>query len=101
MRQRGLATGFLEQRLDERRRDSEARFLHRPPSAAGQLREAAVCPPELVVEHHPGMPLQGATPQRATTAGWGAGSTARARRGAGLESVNPQNIRAIPTSSPT
>ena len=101
LRQRGLAARFLEERLDERGSDTGARLLNGSPPLLGQRGKPPSRASEFVLEHGSGMSVKRAAAHRAATAACGAGSAARTVRRAGAVSVKPENMRAIPTSSPT
>lgn len=97
-----LAAGFLDHRVHHCCHDpggdlldSRATFLRQP----GKLLART---PELVLENFLRVPVEcaTATTHLATTAGLGAGSASRTRLGTGAGNVKPQNIRAIPISSP-
>jgi hypothetical protein len=99
--QRGLPPGLLDHRVHQRRHDAGALLLDGRTAALGQLGKLFARTLELVFEDCLGVALGAVTTTHlAATAGLGAGSDSRTRLGAGAGKVKPQNISAIPTSSP-
>jgi hypothetical protein len=94
--------GAEEDGVDDRCRDPGTHLLHHQATLDRDLGEPTTRAVELVVQHGLRVPVEGASAAAhgATTAGRGAGSDPRARFGAGVVSVNPQNMRAMPISSP-
>lgn len=91
-----------EDGVDHRCCDPGTHLLHHQPAFNRDLGESPTRTAELMVQHGLRVPVEctGAAAQRATTAGRAAGSAPRTRLGAGVVSVNPQNMSAMPISSP-
>lgn len=100
--QRRLAAGFLDHRVHHRCHDPGGDLLDSRATLLRQLGKLLARTPELVLENFLRVAVEcaAATTHLATTAGLGAGSGSRTRLGAGAGNVKPQNIRAIPISSP-
>jgi len=100
--QRRLAAGFLDHRVHHRRHDPGRDLLESRATLLGKPGKLFARTPELVLEDFLRVAVECAvaTTHLATTAGLGAGSDSRTRLGAGAGNVKPQNISAIPTSSP-
>ena len=99
--QRGLLPGLLDHRVHQRRHDVGALLLDGRTAALGQLGKLLARTLKLVFEDCLRVALGAVTTTHlAATAGLGAGSDSRTRLGAGAGKVKPQNISAIPTSSP-
>ena len=103
MSQCRLAAGLLEHRVHDRCHDSGGHVLESRSTLFRELRKSPPWTQELMLENGLRMPVECAVAPAhlATTAGRGAGSAA-AREGfrAGAVNVKPQNMRAIPISSP-
>jgi hypothetical protein len=91
-----------EDGVDNRCRDSGTDLLHHQAALDRDLGEPSTSAVELVVQQGLRVPVEGAgaAAHRATAAGRGAGSGPRARFGTGAVSVKPQNMSAMPISSP-
>jgi hypothetical protein len=100
--QRGLTAGLLDHRVHHGCHDTGGHLLESRATLFRKSGKPLARTLELVLEDGLRMAVEcTVTPTHlATTAGLGAGSAARMRLGAGAASVKPQNISAIPTSSP-
>lgn len=94
---------MLQDALDDRGGDAGGDPLHLVAPLARETCQPASCAPELVLEDAVGMEAERIGVHRASTVAEGAGSTAGTgfRFRVGAVSVKPQNMSAIPTSSPT
>ena len=100
--QRRLMAGFLDHRVHHRRHNPDGDLLEGRATLLGKPGKLLAGTSELVLEDFLRVAVECAvaTTHLATTAGLGAGSDSRTRLGAGAGKVKPQNMRAIPTSSP-
>ena len=100
--QRRLVAGFLDHRVHHGSHHLRGDLLDSRATLLGKAGELLARTSELVLEDclRVAVECAVATTHLATTAGLGAGSDSRTRLGAGAGNVKPQNMRAIPTSSP-
>ena len=100
--QRRLVAGLLDHRVHHSRHDPGGDLLESRATLLGKPGKLFARTPELVLEDFLRVAVECAvaTTHLATTAGLGAGSDSRTRLGAGAGNVKPQNMSAIPTSSP-
>jgi hypothetical protein len=100
--QRRLVTGFLDHRVHHCCHDPGGDLLESRATLLGKPGKVFARTPELVLEDFLRVAVECAVAAThlATTAGLGAGSDSRTRLGAGAGNVKPQNMSAIPTSSP-
>ena len=91
-----------EDSVDNRCCDPGTHLLHHQAALDWNLGEPSTRAVQLVAQHGLRVPMEGAraAAHRATTAGRVAGSDPLARFGTGAVSVNPQNMSAMPMSSP-
>ena len=100
--QRRLVAGFLDHGVHHRCHDPSGDVLASRATLLGEPGKLLARTSELVVEDclRVAVKCAVAVTHLATTAVLGAGSDSRTRLGAGVGNVKPQNMRAIPTSSP-
>jgi hypothetical protein len=94
--------GFLDHRVHHRCHDPGGDLLESWATLLGKPCKLLAGTSELVLQDFLRVAVECAvaTTHLATTAGLGAASDSRTRLGAGAGNVKPQNMRAMPTSSP-
>jgi hypothetical protein len=96
-----ILSRLIQHAVDELDGYPERELLHFTSTVVREARQPPSRPAQLVLDHDLGVPVKRLRVHRARTAGEAGVSTGRGTFFAGALSVKPQNISAIPISSPS